>query len=101
MDANSALNRHQDQLNSVNRSALVKPHFVRLLVSALGIWIGLTGAVLAQDWPVRTVRIIIGAGGGGDVFARLLAEQLQKRLGHPFVVENRPGGGLRTGARHS
>ena len=55
----------------------------------------------AQDWPARPVRIIIplGPGGGGDVFSRLLAEQLHKRLGQPFVVENRPGGGLNIGTR--
>ena len=54
-----------------------------------------------QDWPARPVRIIIplGAGGGGDVFARLLAEELRKRLGQPFVVENRTGGALNIGMR--
>jgi tripartite-type tricarboxylate transporter receptor subunit TctC len=59
------------------------------------------GPVAAQDWPTRTVRIIIplGPGGGGDVFSRLLAEELQKRFGQPFVVENRPGGGLNIGTR--
>jgi tripartite-type tricarboxylate transporter receptor subunit TctC len=55
----------------------------------------------AKDWPTRTVRIIIplGAGGGGDIFTRLLAEELHKRFGQPFVVENRPGGGLNIGTR--
>ena len=55
----------------------------------------------AQDWPARPVRIIIplGPGGGGDIFTRLLAEELQKRFGQPFVVENRPGGGLNIGSR--
>lgn len=55
----------------------------------------------AQDWPTRTVRIIIplGAGGGGDVFARLLAEELRRRFGQPFVVENRTGGALNIGMR--
>jgi tripartite-type tricarboxylate transporter receptor subunit TctC len=59
------------------------------------------GSAVAQDWPTRTVRIIIplGPGGGGDVFSRLLAEELQKRFGQPFVVENRPGGGLNIGTR--
>ena len=55
----------------------------------------------AQDWPTRSVRIIIplGPGGGGDVFARLLAEEFHKTFGQPFVVENRPGGGLNIGTR--
>ena len=55
----------------------------------------------SKDWPTRTVRIVIplGAGGGGDIFARLLAEELQKKFGQSFIVENRPGGGLNIGAR--
>src|SRR5215467_3205105 len=55
----------------------------------------------AQDYPTKTVRIIIplGPGGGGDIFARALADELQKRLGRTFVVENRPGGGLNIGTR--
>jgi tripartite-type tricarboxylate transporter receptor subunit TctC len=54
-----------------------------------------------QTWPTRTVRIVIplAAGGGGDVFTRLLANELQTKYGQPFVVENRPGGALNTGAR--
>jgi tripartite-type tricarboxylate transporter receptor subunit TctC len=55
----------------------------------------------AQDYPSRTVRIIIplGPGGGGDIFIRAVAEELQKRLGQTFLVENRPGGGLNIGTR--
>src|SRR5207302_5160243 len=55
----------------------------------------------AQDYPARPIRIIIplAAGGGGDVFTRALADELQKALGQPVVVENRPGGGLNIGAR--
>ena len=55
----------------------------------------------AQDWPTRPVRIIIplGPGGGGDVFTRLLAEEFHKAFGQPFIVENRPGGGLTIGTR--
>ena len=73
------------------------------LAVAVALCLAWTAAASAQTqpWPVRPVRIIIplAAGGGGDIFTRLLAEELQKRLGQPFVVENRPGGGLNIGAR--
>jgi tripartite-type tricarboxylate transporter receptor subunit TctC len=48
-----------------------------------------------QTYPVRPVRLIVGfpAGGVTDVFARLIGQWMQERLGQPFVVENRPGGG--------
>jgi tripartite-type tricarboxylate transporter receptor subunit TctC len=49
----------------------------------------------AQDWPTKTVRIIVpfGAGSTPDVVARLLADSMQKKLGQTFVVENKPGAG--------
>jgi tripartite-type tricarboxylate transporter receptor subunit TctC len=55
----------------------------------------------AQDYPNKTVRVIIplGAGGGGDIFTRAMSEELQKRLGQTFLVENRTGGGLNIGTR--
>jgi tripartite-type tricarboxylate transporter receptor subunit TctC len=47
----------------------------------------------AQAYPSRTVRIVVGfpAGQAIDIFARLMAEWLQQRLGQTFIVENRPG----------
>jgi tripartite-type tricarboxylate transporter receptor subunit TctC len=47
----------------------------------------------AQDWPQRTVRIIVafGPGGGADIIGRIMAHSLQDKLGQPVVVENRPG----------
>jgi tripartite-type tricarboxylate transporter receptor subunit TctC len=88
------------------RRRLVRCSLVRCLAFVAAAVIGLAAfgparSAAAEVWPSRPVRIIIplGAGGGGDVFTRLMAEQLQKRLGQPFVVENRPGGGLNIGTR--
>ena len=54
----------------------------------------LAGPVLAQEWPVRPVRVIVNVAPGGvaDIVARLLAPALGESLRQPFVVENRAGG---------
>jgi tripartite-type tricarboxylate transporter receptor subunit TctC len=53
----------------------------------------------AQDWPTKTVKIMVpfGAGSTPDMVARVLAEHLQQKLGHTFVIENKPGAGGNTG----
>jgi len=47
----------------------------------------------AQTYPNRPVRVIVGfaSGGAADIMARLVGQWL--RLGQPFVIDNRPGGG--------
>jgi len=54
-------------------------------------------AFAQDDWPSRLVRLIspYGAGGANDISLRILAEQLGRRLGQQFIVENRPGAGTR------
>ncbi len=58
-------------------------------------------ASAADDWPNRPVRVLTTTGPGGisDVFMRVLGEELRKRLGQNFVIENRPGGMQNVGAR--
>ncbi len=53
----------------------------------------------AETYPSRTVRIIVAttAGGTTDIVARLLGQWLADKLGQPFVVENRTGGGNNIG----
>jgi len=55
---------------------------------------GCISPAIAQDYPTRSVTLVvpIGAGGPLDTTARLLATKLADSMGKPFVVENRPGG---------
>ena len=60
----------------------------------------LTAPLAAQDFPTRTVRIIVpsSAGGSMDVTARLIGAKMAEKLGQSVVIENRPGGSMITGA---
>ncbi|HEY5962927.1 MAG TPA: tripartite tricarboxylate transporter substrate binding protein [Xanthobacteraceae bacterium] len=53
----------------------------------------------AQEWPTKPVKIMVpfGPGSTPDVVARLIADHLQKTLGQPFVIENKPGASGNTG----
>ena len=53
----------------------------------------------AQEWPAKPVKIMVpfGPGSTPDVVARLIADHLQKTLGQPFVIENKPGASGNTG----
>ncbi|TMJ84356.1 MAG: tripartite tricarboxylate transporter substrate binding protein [Alphaproteobacteria bacterium] len=61
-----------------------------------------TDAAAAQDnpaanFPNRPIRLIVGfaAGGGNDLFARLVGQKLSENVGQPVVIENKPGAGGR------
>src|SRR4030081_996448 len=47
----------------------------------------------AQDWATKPVKIVVpfGPGSTPDVVARLIADHLQKKLGQPFIIDNKPG----------
>jgi tripartite-type tricarboxylate transporter receptor subunit TctC len=62
----------------------------------------LLGAAMAQagaqsDFPGRPIRVVVGfaAGGGNDIFARLVADKASQILGQSVIVENKPGAGGR------
>jgi tripartite-type tricarboxylate transporter receptor subunit TctC len=79
---------------------------VRLLILmtvATGVLLGAGPAgaqSIAADYPGKPVKIIVNVapGGGVDTATRIVGEKLRMRLGQPFVVENRPGGGGNIGA---
>src|SRR5436190_16240093 len=63
------------------------------------VWLFALVPAAAQEWPAKTVRVIVpfGPGSTPDMVGRLLADHLQRKLGQPFVVENRPGASANTG----
>ncbi|HSR55978.1 MAG TPA: tripartite tricarboxylate transporter substrate binding protein [Alphaproteobacteria bacterium] len=60
--------------------------------SALALGVGSTGALA---YPDKAVTVYVGAGAGGstDAGARIVAQAMEKILGQPMVVVNKPGGG--------
>src|SRR5712671_4712114 len=52
-------------------------------------------AARAQAYPARPVRIVVvvAAGGGNDIVARLIGQFLSEKLGQSFIIETRPGAG--------
>ena len=55
--------------------------------------------LFAQDYPTRPVTIVVAQppGGGTDIIARIIANQLSIQMGQPFVVENKAGAGTVVG----
>jgi tripartite-type tricarboxylate transporter receptor subunit TctC len=78
----------------------MRDRFRALAFVAAVVSVGLaSNSLSAQEFPTRPVTIIVAstAGGGTDILSRIVADQLSKELGQPFVVEDRPGSGSVTG----
>jgi len=65
------------------------------LIAAATMLLSPVAAQSQSDYPNKPVKIVVTvpAGGGVDSVTRLFAEQLQQKLGQPFVIENRGGAG--------
>src|SRR5882724_10488291 len=73
---------------------------VRLLV-ALAFAFGLIASAHAQDYPTRTITLVVPypSGGGVDSMARIVADKLSGALGQQVIVDNRGGGSGLVGTR--
>jgi tripartite-type tricarboxylate transporter receptor subunit TctC len=63
------------------------------LAAVAAIWIANPISAAAQQWPDKTVRILVPfpPGGGTDIQARLLSAAFQKSMGQNFIIDNRTG----------
>jgi len=60
----------------------------------------LSGTAWSQEWPAKTVRIVVPfpAGGSADLLPRIVGEKLAERWGQPVIIDNRPGAAGNIGA---
>src|ERR1700691_4859034 len=91
-----ALSRGIAVVVSYHRALLV------LITTTLALSTIATRPVAADDFPARTVHIVVpfAPGGGVDVLARLIAQALAAQWPQPVVVENRPGAGGNVGSEY-
>ena len=71
----------------------------KLIAAACCVWC-VVGVAAAQNYPTKTIRIIVPypAGGASDILARLLSAKLNDVFGQTLIVDNRPGANGNIGA---
>ncbi|HUP95680.1 MAG TPA: tripartite tricarboxylate transporter substrate-binding protein [Burkholderiales bacterium] len=67
----------------------------RLAIQLMALALVMAGAVHAQEYPVKPIRIVVpfGAGSATDALARVIGPKLTEMWGQQVLVENRPGAG--------
>ena len=65
----------------------------RLILAAIAA--SLCGIAQAQNWPTKPIRLLVpfAPGGSSSIVARSVAVEMEKGLGQPIIIDNRPGGG--------
>ena len=68
---------------------------VRMASLAAGLLAVVAFSVQAQGYPGKPIRLVVpfAPGGSSSIVARSMAAEMEKSLGQPFIVDNKPGGG--------
>ncbi|MDP2705961.1 MAG: hypothetical protein Q8O70_00445, partial [Burkholderiales bacterium] len=81
-------------MRSCDRINTVRAAFKQIIMAVLALAaLGLPHAALAQNYPVKPIRLVSGfaPGGGVDIMARLLVPKMTETLGQQVIIESRPG----------
>src|SRR5689334_17007281 len=67
----------------------------KLVKAAAGLLAGIALAAHAQNFPTKPIRLVVpfAPGGSSSIVARSVAAEMEKGLGQPIIVDNKPGGG--------
>jgi tripartite-type tricarboxylate transporter receptor subunit TctC len=68
---------------------------IRTSVAGVALAMALCGSALAQAWPDRPVKLVVGftPGGAADYVGRSVGDALGRALGQPIIIDNKPGAG--------
>lgn len=75
---------------------------MRSCLALLGLFLSLQSPAYAQNFPNKTVTLVVpfAAGGSSDLMARALGQKLSELWKQPVIIDNRPGGTTTTGTAH-
>src|SRR3981189_1750061 len=84
-----------------HRGELMPAFGLRRAWLVLCLALALTSEAPAQDYPNRTIKMIVPTGAGGitDILARLVGKSLSEQFGQPVIIDNRTGAGGTIGTR--
>ena len=85
---------HVGRIHEQKVPAMAKTIRLSLVIAAAALW-AVSGPSAAQEWPIKSVRLVVPSppGDGSDTAARVIGQKLETAFGQPFVVENITGAG--------
>ena len=76
---------------------------LQIALAALSLAAALTATPVRAEYPAKIIKIVVpfSSGGGTDIIARTLAQEISSDLGRPVIIENKPGAGTASERRLS
>ena len=74
---------------------------LQIALAALSLAAALTATPVRAEYPAKIIKIVVpfSSGGGTDIIARTLAQEISSDLGKPVIIENKPGAGTVIGTQ--